>query len=591
MIHPIFNNKFKICLWIISLLIVSISSDLYASDSNTDFSYKALPFTLNSIKERIMSVDMDGDGLLDFVCSNEKEIRVYFNHASDKDMTEIFNFSRPDLFMLLPGNAVGWNVDCITGKKAINENCPKQLTAVVDGKSVIAWQVKNRKFTEPVTILDGLSGYLPKGAYLLNFIRDINKDGYTDIILPGYRKLHIFLQDDKGNYNGNITIDSAIGVNSSLGISLDLEARAGQRLIIPALNLRDVNNDGHNDLISEVDEVTDVFLGREDESFSLEPSYSIDLNKLLGPPKDVSMEEMDFSNIMANASLGRQQIISDINEDKIEDLILLNEGKVTIYNGTSDGIDFSRPGQVLKSSGNVIAAFVTKELNFDKGSRSNDLVLVRVQDISLGDILSMFIIKKDINIEGFIYKNKGNVFEKRPARKITLTIKIPSIIKIIDLVKELEKMETNSGNTSLVKASLQDNHKNTDRVLFKNDAIQFYLGEHEKEELNEDQISKFLDFISEYGISRDKDHFTIDAEKLLKNIPELEKVGPAYEIKDKKAVFNIDVTPYIKNTRDNKRSVKSNIAAIDLNGDKCDDIILFTDRDETSVYGTMFISQ
>ena len=62
-------------------------------------------------------------------------------------------------------------------------------------------------------------------------------------------------------------------------------------------------------------------------------------------------------------------------------------------------------------------------------------------------------------------------------------------------------------------------------------------------------------------------------------------------VRDKQPVFSIDVAPYIGSTDNEKPAEEQSIAAVDLNGDNLDDIFLFTNRDDTSVSGTLFLSR
>ena len=87
-----------------------------------------------------------------------------------------------------------------------------------------------------------------------------------------------------------------------------------------------------------------------------------------------------------------------------------------------------------------------------------------------------------------------------------------------------------------------------------------------------------------------EDHIVVDIDKMMKNLPELgnfDLIG----LKDEQPKFTVDITQYLTNTIMEKTSVEQSISAVDLNGDNIDDIFLFTDRDDKSVAGTLFMSR
>ena len=74
----IFSQKSWSMVVISALILFLISFTVNAKEQNTSFNYDALPFHLSNIKEHIIPIDMDGDGLKDLLCSNEFSISIYF---------------------------------------------------------------------------------------------------------------------------------------------------------------------------------------------------------------------------------------------------------------------------------------------------------------------------------------------------------------------------------------------------------------------------------------------------------------------------------------------------------------------------------
>jgi hypothetical protein len=521
-------NRILFCLFALSFI------GFYTANAETeksDFNYDALPFTISNIKEHIIPVDMDGDGLKDLLCSKDSSISIYFQKNKGNG-ERAFNFNKPDISFELPGDAVGWDLDYPAAKKVDDTDTDKRLVAVIDGKSIMAWSIQNRSITSPSILLKDLPGYLPKGAYPLSFIRDINSDGLTDIILPGNGKLHIYLQDEQGRYKGNIFINTDVGINSVLKTPENIAVNVGQSITIPAMTIRDVNNDGRIDVISTVDKITEVFLGKTDSSFPGEPSYRIDLNKMTTPTKEFDWSTFDFSNIISSFSTGPQQYLQDLDGDKIEDLLLLDNGKISVYGGTATGMDLSKPRQILKSSGNVLAALVAVTQDKNKNKTTKDAITtfisenqdeLRVQDISVGDIFTWFVFPKDIDIDFYIYKNQGREFEKRSSRKVTLTLKFPSALKIYNFVNDLKDSDISSSDIKIVRANLSGTEMIKDRLLLKENTIKgFEIEDDIKiDEFDETQFNEIMKLFDRIGFTIKEDHYIMDIDKMMKNLPEL----------------------------------------------------------------------
>jgi cbb3-type cytochrome oxidase subunit 3 len=610
MIHPHIYRLSNVIrtLYFTFTLFIGVVFSIYSATEKTEFNYDAIPFNLKDIKEHIAPVDMDGDGLKDLICSKESTISIYFQNKNGAN-GGAFNLSRPDITIELPGNAVGWDIDYPANKQADNANTSKRIIAILEGKSVMAWSIRNRTISAPVTLLENLPGFLPKGAYPLNFIRDVNADKLNDIVLPGSGKLYIYLQNEKGAYDGNIFINTSMIINSALATPVNIAGNVGEAIIIPALTIRDVNNDKQNDVISTDDKITEVFLGLKDGGFPAEPSYRIDLNTMTEPQKEVDWDTIDFSNIFSAISTGPQQYLQDLDGDKIEDLLLLSNGKISVYSGTPTGMDLSKPLQILKSSGNVLSAFVAvtqdkvknrtmkdametfiKE-NQDK-TRPKDLILIRIQDLSVGDIFTWLVFSKELNIDFYIYKNQGKTFEKRPGRKITLTLKLPSALKLFSFVSDQKNAVKNPESIRVVRANIGKNKTSKDRLLLKGDTIQgFQIKEDiQIDKMDENQFNEIIKLFDLLGFTINEDHYSMDIDKMLKNLPELGNFE-LLSLKDKEPAFRIDINKYLTNTIKGTKAIEQSISPVDLNGDSRDDIFLFTDRDDEKVFGTLFLSR
>ena len=116
------------------------------------------------------------------------------------------------------------------------------------------------------------------------------------------------------------------------------------------MELRDVNSDGYDDLISRTDERLDVFIADEigDAYFSSGASYSIDIAEIEERLGDFDIDNLDFSNLTGVLALTHEEVLDDVDGDGIEDLLLREGGKVSLFGGTYTGMNSEQPRQVLR---------------------------------------------------------------------------------------------------------------------------------------------------------------------------------------------------------------------------------------------------
>jgi hypothetical protein len=261
----------------------------------------------------------------------------------------------------------------------------------------------------------------------------VNGDGRDDLILPDSDRLALYLAAT-GGFLPPLRIDTQARLNTTL-FSPNLERRIGQALRIPPLQLRDVNGDLAADLIVDTDERLAVFLADPTAAnyFSADPSFELDRLAIEENLGEFDIETLDFANLTGVLALTHEELLEDIDGDGIEDLLLREGGKVSVFPGTRAGIDISTPTQVLRSGGNVLTTF----LHDEDSDGSKDLWLWRVEPISVGDIFVWLALSGSISVEAFVYRNQGDAFARRPARKISVALKFPSVIRLASSLRQI----------------------------------------------------------------------------------------------------------------------------------------------------------
>lgn len=284
------------------------------------------------------------------------------------------------------------------------------------------------------------------------------------------------------------------------------------------------------------------------------------------------MDNLDFSNLTGVLALTHEEILDDVNGDGIDDLLLREGGKVSLFGGTTTGMNLEQPLQVLRSSGNVLSTFLYDE----NADNRKDLWLWRVESISVGDLFVWLALSGSVSIEAFIYTNEGERFARRPSRQITVELKFPSAIRLATSFREIRNEVENSraiASTPASVAHLDSNASQQELLVLLDRQLQIFLNSIAPE-------PETQPFLGSLGYSRERNDYEIDIRRIIDNLainrdPLLEKV--AGRTADVLIDLSVDV-----NTGD--------IIPVRLNKDAVDDLLLFTDIDDENISGVVLLS-
>jgi hypothetical protein len=539
--------------------------------SNNPPGYRSINFHLPHDIERMLVVDADNDGLADLLTIAEDRISLYFQRTANEGGG--FDFTSPDTSVHLQERSIGWelsdNYADAQGQRRFS------LLALVNGSQVLQWQIQDREFGEPTPLLDGLNAYSGTGVNRLHFSRDINADGLEDLIIPGAGTLQLHIRNPDGSYQQPLTVLADMQINTNLFIRQALERDVGQSLRIPLIELRDVNGDGRPDLISETDERFDVFLASNSaDYFPQLPSYSIDRLEIRERLGNFDLDQLDFSNLTGMLALTHEELLRDVNGDGIDDFVLREGGKVSLFMGTPDGMDFSQPQQVLRSGGNVLTVF----LHDENGDGLQDLWLWRVQSISVGDLFLWLAISGSIDVEAFIYPNDGQAFARRPSRQITVSLRFPSAVRMISSVIDIREQartvrETRTIPTEL--ATLSGIGNTQDLLVLLDEQIQIFQSAiAAPAPVPEDRFLASLDY------SRERNNYEIDIRRIIDEF-EIEQNSELRAVAGRAPDYQIELNQAMRN---------GDIMAVDLNADQRDDIFVFLERGKEAISGMLLLS-
>ena len=533
-----------------------------------DFDQQDFQFTEDT--ENLVIADLNGDGLREILAVGETGLQVYFQAESG------FDFASNHIIEF-PGQAVGWDLST-----QYDDSGSASIIALIDGQEVLVWRVADQSLLEPVSIKRNLGGYISKGINRLHFSRDINGDGIDDFLIPGAGVINLFISSGRGD-DGTLSYQAPLSVRSELRMRTNLnegtlERRTGQSIRIPMMELRDVNSDGFDDLISRTEEELKVFIAdaSADAYFPSDASYSLDILAIEERLGEFDIDSLDFSNLTGLLALTHEEILEDVDGDGVDDLLLREGGKVSLFGGNDEGMDFTQPRQVLRSGGNVLSTFLQDE-NEDG---LKDLWLWRVENISVGDIFVWLALSGSIAVEAFIYPNDGERFARRPSRKVTIDLKFPSVISLTSTARDIEKEleEARSGNTVFSSvANLDDNVAQQDLILMVSSQIQFFLNSIQPEEEADNESELFL---SALDYSRERDNYEFNIRDVIENV----SIGGNRYV-DTVAGRTADSAIEL-----NQSVVLGDIIPVTLNGDERDDLIIFTESDSSHIRGLLILS-
>ncbi len=539
--------------------------------SAAELEFSQQNFQLPIETEELLIADLNGDRLQDLVSVVDNKLQIYFQSESG------FDFSGNPGVIEFPGLAAGWDLSTQYG-----ESNSSSIIALIDGKEILAWRVIGETIQSPISVKSNLNGYLSKGLNRLHFSQDINGDAIDDFLVPGAGVINLYISDGsseggKFNYGEELSVRSELRMSTNLN-GAELERRTGQSIRIPMMELRDVNSDGFDDLISRTQEELNVFIADNgaDEYFHSQASYSLDILEIEERLGEFDIDKLDFSNLTGLLALTHEEILDDIDGDGVDDLLLREGGKVSLFAGNNTGMNFSEPRQVLRSGGNVLSAFLQDE-NEDG---LKDLWLWRVESISVGDIFVWLALSGSIAIEAFIYPNDGERFARRPSRKVTIDLKFPSVISLASTFRDIEKDVRESNPDEKIHTSLADldaNPSGQDLLLMVNKQVEIFLNSVQPENTPEDGSELFLGVLD---YSRERDNYEFNVRELIDNIS-IDGVRHLNSVANKTADTIIELETEV---------VIGDIIPVQLNNDNRDDVFLFTDTDSSHIRGILLLS-
>ena len=376
------------------------------------FPQESIPVLIEKEPSHLALVDMEGDH-----CCSLLEV-----HSGYLRLPQL---TGPALEIEFIGESVLWTV-CDMDLDGNDE-----LFALVDGQRLDRLVLQE---TEPPAlawepVLDGLSPYnrVPRGLRPASFIQDLDGDGAVDLVIPVSEKVQLWFGKEEGGFRKGplIRVASSLHLRTAGLANKGLLHRVGRSMTIPALEMNDISGDQIPDLLVADNDLVQQYISGP-KGLPEKPTATVDWTKFRDRLPEI---RFDPGNI---ASLARYAVLEewkDLNADGALDLVVLAGGTVIIYMGGEKGLDLRRPKDQLPTRGNVLYAATP----FVDADEFPDLVLLRIEDLSLARLFSFAFMEVNLDFDILAYKGRGDGrFHKRPMKESkSIKLRIPSLISLV----------------------------------------------------------------------------------------------------------------------------------------------------------------
>ncbi|MCP3918497.1 MAG: VCBS repeat-containing protein [bacterium] len=353
--------------------------------------------------------DFDGDGDSDLLRIDDAGVSLRFfakGHFPPED----------DLHLAWPSERVAWDLTDLDGDGT------SEVMMITDGREVRIWRPTPAGFGDSELLLEA-SSYLPAGVSRMDFARDVDGDGMSDIVLPESGRYRIHLRREEG-WAAPIEVAFEPKISYTLGNPRSLSSKFGQSVSLPWFSVEDIDGDGHVDLVSRLSDEVAFHIARG--GLPAEPTWTLDLAGLRDQLPDRG--DFDFDDLLSNIPMRVEWRIADLDGKAPNDLVLMLGSTFKVYWGGSVTGPNRSPDQLLKSSGNVLHFFVRDVL----GDGLPELQISRGERISLGRVLRYLILPGKVDFDLFTYQNDEGTFSMTPTKRATLSLAIPRLLSLMN---------------------------------------------------------------------------------------------------------------------------------------------------------------
>jgi hypothetical protein len=427
---------------------------------------------------------------------------------------------------------------------------------------------------------------LPSGVFAFPFARDLNGDGTTDLALPIPTGLKLWFGKPDGTFAPGPSVRHRLQVDLGIPGPGQAHPETSVEVTIPSFKVADQNGDGHPDLAFEAEDRLQFFWSDASGAIPETPTLEIDLDEIKARlAQDEDEGVLDPANLFKLIKGQVTATVRDVDGDGCADLLLRQGSKVALYAGTPQGIDRSRATQVLKTSGNLLATFLTD----DSGDGKLDLCMVQAADVSIGEVLLWVVAGGKLELDLYTYFQDERLrFSRSPSRKRRLIIDVPNLLTIANAVEDNKQLKELGDQIARQPVALDldgDGFRGDLALLARDGRIELYPDAISREQTPaganpsyaSDDVETWRDVIDRYDReARGKDSVTIPLLQILDWVP-----MPGSRLRQKIAgrkpaqvLGEVDPATQAKGRDGTPPATRRFLIAQDLDGDGRDDLIL-----------------
>jgi len=382
--------------------------------------YEQISFNLPSIPSAMHWCDLDGDGRKELITTDLDGVNLFRPLAGDAP-------GRRRQTIQEGGHGFLFDLADLDG-----DGRTELLITRMRGVAVLRFTSEGRfaEAEEPAVRIR--RSYTPARPLRARMVRDLDADGSPDLVYPAGGRFRLFPGDGKGGFDTRRACSLPSGIRIVVRAPTDvLDAQLESTFRIPKLLARDVDGDGHPDLIAQLGRRLDIDRGGANWSFSDRPAWVLDLARFEG---QANGEEDDRKVKVDLGGVNLSQ--DDLDGDGVRDFLIAAGRKVWIFFGGHGFDGFSRPDRILRV-GEDIAAVFTGDVD---GDDLPDLILVKFEMPGLARLVAALLVGIDLRIVALAYRNHGDrTISKKPDRTNRITFSVPPILSMLSEIDRLEK--------------------------------------------------------------------------------------------------------------------------------------------------------
>jgi len=290
--------------------------------------------------------------------------------------------------------------------------------------------------------------------------RDVNGDGFSDLILPATDHCQLWLHPGAGELVPTYRPSIRVPARAQLTQATDTASLTDtlQNLVsIPPLDLRDLNGDGLADVQDAVGQVLRIFLQGADGGFG-------------AAPIELHLDRFRDNTPKAAVQPGRTLVatdephyqVGDLDGDRIPDYVVAHRRKLWVFVSDRSGPQFDRPR--TRAVAEDVSGFLLTDLD---GDQRLDLLIAKLQvpdaaSLALGLISSLRI---DVTVVGYAADPHGD-FSTTATWRRELSVVLPPLLSLIgDADKFLERLRSELGKYRRAVHGQFDGHGDIDLVM------------------------------------------------------------------------------------------------------------------------------